>query len=351
MFGKRHKRGHALKSFGLEIDRREFRFASLRADRRTPTVEHIGEGSVPSSAWENDIIAKPKELASVILQTAKEERLHLPKYVVASVPDDACYIFTIALQTEGTGDLDESIRWEASQHLPLPLDNVYLDWQALGDRSGVQRYQIAAAPKKLVDSYMEVFEHCSFTPIAVEASSLAALRIFDPTKIGEKATLLLLVGLTSTLLACVTDQGIPLTMTTANFSGERLIEILTERLKLKAGEAKKALRICGLDPACSRGVVRHALGQEMRALLEHVSRLRDYCQQFAERPCDQLILSGSHSTVRSLADELQGKTGMSVYTTPLRSDVTFASQSDAPLLHPNTLPAFTTVLGLALTHQ
>src|SRR5690606_15838390 len=76
--------------------------------------------------------------------------------------------------------LEELIHWEAKKYVPIPIDEVRVDWVYLGERviSGQINTDIflIAAPNNLVERYIKVLQFAGFEPIGIETESIATTR-------------------------------------------------------------------------------------------------------------------------------------------------------------------------------
>lgn len=335
-------------SFGIEIGARMVRCVVVDETKRGATVRRVLEGHLPKGAVEAGLLQDADRVAAAIREALASEHHHFPRYVIASIPDQLSYVFLFTLPATGQPNLVEAIRWEAGQHLPYGIDEMYLDWKMVSEDGHRAIVQVAASPKTAVDAYIAMLEKAGLTPIALETSSLAALQSLALPP--DRACMVLLIGWSSTTLVYVSPRGVPMTLVSPVFCGERLTLALVERLKLKPGEAEKAKVVCGLDPACSQGVVRHALWPEWKLLFDEITRLRAFTHEYdPNASCQDLLLTGSHSSVRFLQEELRLKTQMTVAGTSLRSDLQFAEKNGRPVLRADDIPAFTCAMGLAVS--
>ena len=76
-------------------------------------------------------------------------------------------------------ELNETVKWEITQHIPYAEEDVIYDWDNLGamkkDQPNMNTILLAAAPSDTVDSYIQVFNEAAVTLQAIDIVP-AALR-------------------------------------------------------------------------------------------------------------------------------------------------------------------------------
>ncbi|MEJ7662371.1 MAG: hypothetical protein WKG07_23790 [Hymenobacter sp.] len=95
-------------------------------------------------------------------------------------------------------ELAESIKWQAKQYVPSPLDEVILDWHVVGEVKNKRRstqpapggdgatataakneieVMLIAAPISLVEKYVAIIHDAGFKPLALEIEPLSLARL------------------------------------------------------------------------------------------------------------------------------------------------------------------------------
>ena len=77
-----------------------------------------------------------------------------------------------------TDALEDAVRAEAEQYIPVPIDNLYIDYEIAENKSQENlEVLIVAAPKNIVDSYLVLFELLGLEVAQLETSISAATRL------------------------------------------------------------------------------------------------------------------------------------------------------------------------------
>jgi hypothetical protein len=122
-------------SFGLDLSDL-FHQGTAHGERRvSPSRERFCVGS--SAYWQcyDGEILKPEVVVDVMRRLMEEpamKKMHTRR-VVCSLPEPKPFLRVLSLPAMEAKEVSEAIRWEIEANIPLTLDQVYYDWQILGD--------------------------------------------------------------------------------------------------------------------------------------------------------------------------------------------------------------------------
>ena len=72
--------------------------------------------------------------------------------------------------------VEEAIQHAAKKEIPLPLDELYLSWQFLGDKGDEQTFMILGVPRNLVDTLVQTLTAARLEPYLMDLKPLALAR-------------------------------------------------------------------------------------------------------------------------------------------------------------------------------
>src|SRR5690606_838539 len=86
--------------------------------------------------------------------------------------------------------MDESkaevaVMFEAEAYIPMPMDQVYFDWQILSKNSKTMEVLIIASPKEYVDRFMSIIESAGLKLCGIEVESQSVSRALVPAGVEE----------------------------------------------------------------------------------------------------------------------------------------------------------------------
>ena len=115
------------------------------------------------------------KLLDKTIKTAQGEKIKT-KNVITVLPEQKTFIKLIEVSTVDDDQLDEAIREEVVNHIPLNIDEVFWDWQIIKKDSDTTKLLIGAAPKGIVNSYTSFLEKSNLIPNALEIEAAAIIR-------------------------------------------------------------------------------------------------------------------------------------------------------------------------------
>lgn len=166
--------------FGLDIGYETIKLVSV--SQKKGQISLIGAIEVPLTEriLERDHF-KNKEKTATLIRDACKKAKPLPistRKIVSALPETFVFSKTIQMPKMSQEDYAKSIPMEAAQYLPIPVTDVYLDFQVMIVHPDEPLVDIllVAAPKKLVDEYVEVTKLAGLELSALETKPIAVGR-------------------------------------------------------------------------------------------------------------------------------------------------------------------------------
>ncbi len=217
---------------GIDIGQHTVRGAQLRSARQHAPLLGMGEAALPKKVFDKDKITDLDGFAKTILEVIQNAQPHpiTAKAVVAALPETLIFTRVIQLPNLPPPELKKAIPYEASQFLPIPVENVYFDYIPLALRPDKQQIDVAifAAPKELVDGLIDVIHRAGLELYALETKSTAILRSLIPAG-TEEAALIMEIGSESTRMT-IADHGNVWLTTSFNVGEIQLIKAIATKL-------------------------------------------------------------------------------------------------------------------------
>ncbi|MBZ1345176.1 MAG: pilus assembly protein PilM [Candidatus Nealsonbacteria bacterium] len=174
--------------FGLDISDRSLKIAKLKKRGEFLSLASFGETEIKSAGIIKQGEIKKEALFIKILKQAlndvKGEKLKT-KYLIASLPEEKTLLQVIKIPLINKEELKSAVIYEAQNHIPLPIEDVYLDFQIIPPFFNKQDYYealIVALPKKIVDPYVSCFKKAGLFPKALEIEPQAIVRALIKVK-------------------------------------------------------------------------------------------------------------------------------------------------------------------------
>lgn len=331
---------------GIDIGTDSLKVVQLR--KRGVLVKLVGYGQmpIPENYVIEGIIAEPEKLAEMtkkFFETGVWGKITATR-VCTSLPESKIFTHTITLPRLNVKGLAEAVNWEASQTIPMAMTDLYLDYQVIGPSMEDPKSDeiiYAAAPKAIVNSYIQFFSILGFEIEGIEASLTAIIRSAVAKKKAKEAVLIIDIGGKTTNLA-VFDHVIRLTGSTL-IGGDHITYRIAEALKVDEKEAEKIKRQKGVD----QKKVREAVDVEVTQITREAVKMVEYYKDKNAKadPVSRVILCGGSASLDALSEIIKEKLNI-----PTEVGNPWANISVYPLkaVPKEEAPAFTNAVGLAL---
>lgn len=238
---------------------------------------------------------------------------------VAALPIPQVFSAVISLTAVPAKELAQAVRWEAKKLIPLPLEEVTLDFKVLQqqesplDKTGesgkagkgekTMEVLLTAAPKGIIEKYLAIAKAAGLTLVSLETEAFALIRALlnqDPTP-----TVIVDIGAARSNIIVV-DRGIPMFTRSLEVGGKKCTEAIAASLGVDAAAAEALKRDLGVKslPGASAGALPAVLQEVLQPLIQElrysfsVYRTRNT----VARPPERIILTGGGSGLPGLAE-------------------------------------------------
>jgi type IV pilus assembly protein PilM len=331
---------------GIDIGTGSLKAVQLKKRGALTKLVGYGQMAVPENYIIEGIIAEPEKLAEM---TKKFFTLGLwgkitAKRVCTSLPESKIFTHTITLPHMNEKALAEAVTWEASQTIPMAMTDLYLDYKVIGpslDDPKSDEIIYAAAPKAIVDSYIQFFNLMGLEVDGIETSLTAIIRAAVSKRNHKEAVLVIDIGSSTTNLA-VFDRVIRLTGSTL-IGGDHITFRIAELMGVDAKEAEKIKK----KKTADKEKVREAIDVEVTQITKEAIKMIEYYREKNVRAnaVAKVILCGGSASIDTLSDIIAEKLAI-----PTEVGNPWANISIYPLksVPKEEAPAFTNAVGLAL---
>lgn len=230
-----------------------------------------------------------------------------------SIPESLAYTKVIQTPLLTDTELATAIRWEAEQHIPVPLSDVYLDYAVLfrPERGTEETMDIllVAAKRRVVNSFVDLSEAAGFELVAIDTSLLSASRALVVH--GDPPTLLIHTGATSTDFA-ISVKGKMLMNHSISTAGHAMTHALEFALSLSTAQAEQYKRTYGLKPDLLEGKVRSVLLGLFRTISDEAKNLTMLFEKDHKGvKIQRVVLSGGTALLPDMPKEIANSLGVS----------------------------------------
>ncbi len=170
------------RAIGVDISDLSVKIIGLEKNGNEIKMFCFQKEEVPKGAIENGEIKDEKLVSSIIQKLfsgLREKRIKF-KSIAVSLPEEKSFIDIIKLPVlKEQENIAGMVALEAENVIPFPLSDVYYDFEKVETTAKILKCQeiiLAACPKKIVDSYINIFQDIGFSPIVMEVEAFSIAR-------------------------------------------------------------------------------------------------------------------------------------------------------------------------------
>ncbi len=328
---------------GIDIGTSGIKVVQLK---KNLVLEHYGKIELPYQLCRSE---SPKDLPKLTeaLKRVKKEANITSEFAQTALP--GALVFTRILELPTMKDhekIDQTVRWQARQYVPVPIGEVYLDWYTINVPSKIKSLMqilIVAAPKTIVNHYLSVFQSAGFNLRGLEIEPFALQR----SLIGndERGFVIVDIGASTTEINIVYKNSMLLNRN-LDVGCQAMIKDIAENLGIKEERAYRFLKKFGFEPNKLAGQVTKALSRILNDILAEVGEIRNLFRVKFGRDVEKVILSGGGAKISYLSSFLQDQLGKEVILGDPWSRINYPKHLEGELRELGS--SFAVAVGLAM---
>lgn len=233
------------------------------------------------------------------------------KNAVAALPTFSVFSSIINLAGVGKKDLNSAVSWEAKKVIPLPLEEMVLDWKILGGGNGGNtKVLLTGAPKSLIKRYIEIFKSAQINLLSLETETFALVR----SLIGnDKASIMLVEMGANTTDISIIDQGVPILNRSIDVGGFTITKAIGNNLNIgleRAEQFKYDLGISSLD--AQEDIIPKTVIETISIVINEIKYSLSLFQSKNNKSVEKIILSGGSALLINFSSYLSKILNMNV---------------------------------------
>lgn len=223
---------------GIDIGSDSIKIVELKKEKdkvRLVTYGFSENVNVGKTTWQKSVTNTAKIIQRIINSSGMTSI-----NAVASLPTFSVFSSVLNLSNVTKKDIASAVHWEAKKVIPLPLDEMILDWKIIQDQenndSGDIKVLLTGAPQTLVKRYIEIFKKAQVNLLSLETETFSLVR----SLVGrDKTTVLLLEIGASTTDVTIVDRGIPMLNRSIDVAGNSITKAIAKNLNIEIAQAEQ----------------------------------------------------------------------------------------------------------------
>lgn len=260
-----------------------------------------------------------------------------------SLPESHVFTRIIDMPLLSDKELIQALRWEAERYVPLPLEEVNMDFVVLYKDAHKKTMEVllVASPLSLIEKYTKIFEMAGVTLSALENEAIPLLRLFSSPTANR---VMLDVGDDSTTIYLVRREILAL-VRTVGIGGTTLSKALMTELNLPSIQAEEYKRTYGIVPTQMDGRIHQILSPLLDNLVTEINQSLTYFKEkYPEEVITQIILSGGTILMPGFGAYLQEKVQLETVVANPWQGATISKDAER---YQTSAPLFSVATGLA----
>jgi len=280
------------------------------------------------------------------LKQVQESARTSSQNAVAALPSYTVFTSIIHLPEMPKKELIAAVQWEAKKFVPMPLEEMILDWKILSDQevgtafaanqignaqpitpgvpgmqqgahiqTGAKKFLkilLTAAPKDLVSRYLEIFKEAKLNLVSLETECFALER----SLIGrDKAAIMLIdIGAVATTISIVVD-AVPLINRSIDIGGHTITKAIANSLNIDNDRAEQFKRDFGLSQSsgASAGQIPKRIEFMVSSIINEIKYVLNMYQSQGHGMVEKVILAGGSAWLPGMTQYLSQTLGVSVF--------------------------------------
>ncbi len=341
------------KSFlGVDIGTSSIKVVELApGPNRVPRLVTYGRAEDASSITKVDSEEDIRRLVVTLQEVCRRARVSSRK-AVSALPAYTVFSSVISLPVMSQKELAAAVAWEARKFVPLPLEEMTLDWKLLNDSKKTAEAQgqnlrvlLTAAPQNVVKKYLDIFKRANLELLSLETEAFALER----SLMGGAAETVMIVDLGAvTTDISVVEQGIPVLNRSIDVGGLTLTKAIAQSLNIDVKRAEQFKRDIGLNVVATlgSGTIPHTIEGTISPVINEIKYTFNLYQSQSSKGIEKIILTGGSAFLPHLTEYLEKIFQLRVYVGDPWARISYPLEMK-PVLD-EVGPQFAGAIGLAM---
>lgn len=296
------------KTFGLDIGTSTIKAVWLSEQGENFVLNSASMIPSPSKGMMSESPLDQEEMSQAIKNIVTNAKI-TTKYVNIALPENQVYTRVLEMPVLSDKELSSAIYWEAEQYIPIPLENVALDWKVLKkpskeDFDNKMQVILVGAPQLLIDKYQKVIEATGLVVNSVETEILAVIRALVHPGMADLGklpnTLILNIGSISTSIAII-KNGIIVFAYSVPTGGMAINRAIAADFGFTTAQAEEYKKVYGVSEKNLEGKIGRASKPILMSIMAELKKaIAYYSEKYKDSPIRQILLSGGSAKLPGL---------------------------------------------------
>lgn len=348
---------------GVDIGTASIKIVELESFKGQAKLKTYGYADLNTNILSAATEKNNQLIADYIKFIVKKSRIE-SRQAIAALPTFSVFTSIISLPPMPKKDLASAIKWEAKKFIPLPIEEMILDWKILNQKEvggdgkiagilgkknddeasqladqkaeavkkaeieegkeetfvgeevvnrmtlGAKNYRIllTAAPKSLVARYLDIFKRTNLELLSLETEAFALSRSLMGNDLSS--VMIVDIGANDTDV-CVIEGGVPILNRGIDTGGNLITKSIMNSMNVNVDRAEQFKRDFGLTTVGNRSVP-NTIQNSLNPIINEIKYVFDIYQKQEGAKIEKIILAGGSAFLPNLPKYLSELLGLPV---------------------------------------
>jgi type IV pilus assembly protein PilM len=319
---------------GIDLGGSSLKVVELKSVNNRPQLVTYGFIDETYNIIKDDSPEARRALAGHLKELLKTSKVSSDR-AISAMPSFSVFSSIISLPEMNKKDLISAVRWEAKKFVPIPLEEMILDWEILKEpgqaginkedlddkktgkknkkdkdgesdnppRKGNLKVLLTAAPKNLVNRYVEIFKEVGIQLVGLETESFALER----SLVGNDRNPIMVIDIGSASTSIIIfSGGVPILNRSIDVGGKNITKSLVDIMGLSEGQAEQFKRDMGM--AVMKEKIENLpepVAYLINSIINEVRYILNIYQNQNKQPISKVIMTGGSSFLVNMTDYIQ----------------------------------------------
>lgn len=331
---------------GVDIGSTSIKVVELQKEKGQPKLVSYGFSeniNTENARWQKS----NKSVATIIKKICKKSNIK-GKSAVSALPTFSVFSSVLNLSNVNKKEIASAVHWEAKKVIPLPLEEMILDWKEIKNDDKAKKNNICVlltgAPQSLVKKHIEIFKKAQMNLTSLETETFSLIRAL----IGnDRSTIMLVEVGANTTDVTIVDKSIPMLNRSIDVGGNTITEAIKSNLNMSFENAEQFKHDLGIN---SIGVdteeMLKIITDTISPIVNEIKYAMSIFQDKNNKKTEKIILSGGSALLPGLPSYLTKILNIKVIIGDPWSRI--LSQDDLKPLLSEIGPRMAVAVGLAM---
>lgn len=249
--------------------------------------------------WHKDL-----KYTAAIINKIREKSGIKASTVIAALPTFSVFSSVLNLSNVNVKDLSSAVQWEAKKVIPLPLEEMILDWRRIEDENDDKKSKnvkvlLTGAPKTLVQKYVTIFKEAKLSLSSLETETFSLIRSLLGN--DKNTTMIVEIGATTSDISIVT-KSVPVLNRSLDFGGAAITEAISKNLNIGFERAEQFKYDMGINLSGQDGVIPQTILETINPIINEIKHMTALYEEKNKDQIKKIVLSGGSSILPGFSE-------------------------------------------------